>query len=895
MTPTKQAPACASKLTRRSFIKATTAAAALAAGSSLTACAPAGKQEMAATGEGDADTRMPGRDIISGEWKTAACWHNCGGRCLNKVLVKDGRPVRQKTDDTHEDSPDYPQQRGCLRGRSQTRQVLAEDRLKYPLKRKSWSPDAPNGEMRGKDEWERISWDEALDYVAEGLRKAKEQAGSRSILLSGGWNSGGSDISRVLGLYGGYTEFWNTNSFGAWSKTPFVCGFHHGGNWDQTINDRFDLRNSEIIVMLSMNPAWSAMGSQTWNYWQAKQAGARFICIDPFYNDTYSLLEAEWLPVRPATDMEFMLAVAYAMLEQDADKKLIDWDFLDNLTVGFDADHMPADAKEDVNFKDYVLGAYDETPKTPEWAEQICGVEAAKIRELAVLMGKDNKVAFLCGMASGRVHNVDNLPQLVMTLGAMGGHMGKSGHMTGSTMHATSGNGGDALIAAGSNGVEGIENPVDDSINANEVYDAILGGSYNWTGAGHAFSATQYQPGEKRDIDIRVIYHPAAADLQTSDGMKKGIEAHRKVDMVVTHAQFFTTNARYSDIILPVTTEWEKDWGFLGGTLVHSSNREMMVHYTKVIDPLYECKSDGEIAVELAKRLGVDENEVAPLTSGQMLYNTLATMTVLDSDGKTYVPAVAITADDIEAMGAEGDPVDGKLEYKELRELGVYQVKREQGDNYGYIAFEDYCNDPVANPLDTPSGKLEIYCQTLADLCNSMGWNQISPIPTYQHVANGYEDTFSNWEAQEKGEYPLQVINPHYLRRSHTVFDNVGWLREAWANPVFLNTSDATEKGIADGDTVLVSTAYGQTLRNATLTQCLRPGVVAIPHGAWVDVDEETGVDRAGADNYLSGQVPNGLGTSGFNSVICNIEKYAGEALGADVDQPLRIVCKDGE
>lgn len=135
MTPTKQAPVCASKLTRRSFIKATTAAAALAAGSSLTACAPAGKQEMAATGEGDADTRMPGRDIISGEWKTAACWHNCGGRCLNKVLVQDGVVVRQKTDDTHEDSPDYPQQRGCLRGRSQRKQVFAEDRIKYPLKR----------------------------------------------------------------------------------------------------------------------------------------------------------------------------------------------------------------------------------------------------------------------------------------------------------------------------------------------------------------------------------------------------------------------------------------------------------------------------------------------------------------------------------------------------------------------------------------------------------------------------------------------------------------------------------------------------------------------------------------------------------------------------------------
>ena len=132
----------AAHLTRRSFIKATTAATALAAASSLTACAPA-TSDLAATGE-DAEAAHPvGRDIVSGEWKTAACWHNCGGRCLNKVLVQDGVVVRQKTDDTHEDSPDYPQQRGCLRGRSQRKQVFAEDRIKYPLKRAGWSLDAP--------------------------------------------------------------------------------------------------------------------------------------------------------------------------------------------------------------------------------------------------------------------------------------------------------------------------------------------------------------------------------------------------------------------------------------------------------------------------------------------------------------------------------------------------------------------------------------------------------------------------------------------------------------------------------------------------------------------------------------------------------------------------------
>jgi anaerobic dimethyl sulfoxide reductase subunit A len=101
-----------------------------------------------------------------GKWLPVACWHNCGGRCGNYALVKDGVVVRQKTDDTHSDSPDFPQQRGCARGRSQRHQVFGADRLKYPMKRKNWEPGGGKKELRGKDEWVRISWDEALDIVA---------------------------------------------------------------------------------------------------------------------------------------------------------------------------------------------------------------------------------------------------------------------------------------------------------------------------------------------------------------------------------------------------------------------------------------------------------------------------------------------------------------------------------------------------------------------------------------------------------------------------------------------------------------------------------------------------------------------------------------------------------
>src|SRR5690554_3758930 len=141
-----------------------------------------------------------------GEWITAACWHNCGGRCLNKALVREGVVIRQKTDDTHPDSPDFPQQRGCARGRSQRKQVFGADRLKYPMKRKHWEPGGGRRELRGRDEWVRISWDEALDLVAGELKRIKETYGNKSIL----------GTSRLLNYYGGGLVRWGSSSSGAW-------------------------------------------------------------------------------------------------------------------------------------------------------------------------------------------------------------------------------------------------------------------------------------------------------------------------------------------------------------------------------------------------------------------------------------------------------------------------------------------------------------------------------------------------------------------------------------------------------------------------------------------------------------------------------------------------------
>ena len=92
------------------------------------------------------------------------------------------------------------------------------------------------------------------------------------------------------------------------------------------------------------------------------------------------------------------------------------------------------------------------------------------------------------------------------------------------------------------------------------------------------------------------------------------------------------------------------------------------------------------------------------------------------------------------------------------------------------------------------------------------------------------------------------MYNPHYLRRGHTGFDNVPQLREVWPNPAFISAQDAAEKGIKTGDTILITNDFGKALRHASVTERIMPGCVALPHGSWTDLDEETQIDKAGAD-----------------------------------------------
>lgn len=883
-------------VSRRTFVAASAAAAASIA---LVGCQPENK--LAKT-EGTSVAVALGSDMelnpqSSGEWIPAVCAANCGGMCENKVYVVEGIAIRQKTDDTTEDSPGNPQMRACPRGHAHRQDTFGADRLKYPMKRKSWeSHTGGKKELRGVDEWVRISWDEAFEIIADEVAYTAEKYGDRSILYSGVNSSFGPIASCINATVGGISTG-STMSFGSCCFSGSVMGLPFLGIGQG--NDRTDFVNADYIVLYGCNPAWSSPGSYTYYFHDAKQKGAQFVFVGPEYNASAAHFNAKWIRVRPGTDTAFLLAVAYEMFKLDEMEKgsIIDWDFLDKYTVGINGNSMPADAKVDENFYDYLMGAYDGYPKDAEWASSITGTPVEDIRFYADLMRRDNAVSSMRSNAAFRTNDSDDLLPLFMTVGFMGGHVGKPGHMTDCAYHNTIGHPEIPIFTVGKSLANGVayQNPVEAVVNDDEQWNAVLNGTFTSTGN---ITFGMLLPASPQKCDIQLVVLDNAGTINTHLNTARAIEAMRKVNFVVATARALTSQAQYADLVLPVVGEWETN-GIRAGVVGNQSflNREVYIVGRKICEPMFETRTNQEIGRGLAEKMGLPADEMYPMSEDQQFFNRLAGTTMVHPETGKTVTMFSITEDDIAKLNAEGEPQDGFIALSEILEKGIYKVPRRAGDVYTYLGYQDYLADPEANPRNTPSGKFEIYCQTKADALNAAGRTKDfiwKPYPSYKVPLNGYEETFDDFEAGIKGEYPYQIFNPHYLRRAHTQYDNLPWLRHAFVNPVFIAAADAEEKGIENGDWVRIWNRAGQVLRPASVSQRIMPGVVALPHGPWVDIDEETGIDKAGTDNMLTEPVSSGCGTAGYNTNVVNFEKWT-EPLEEDYLLPLRVPVLDGE
>ncbi len=852
-------------LTRRNFVKWGAASAGVASLVGLSSCAPSGESEEG----GDAPAEE------TGTWLTGACMNNCScgsSRCLLKVYVEDGVPLKIRTDEQDPDSVEVPQRRACPRGRAQIGNMLSPARIKYPMKRKGWSPDNPNGEMRGRDEWERITWEEALDYIAAEMQKAYDNYGPRSILAAAYSDIGDTYFDPVVCLLnakgGAMHHELGTVSLGSW---PIPEISMTGGML--AAPDSLAIQESQLHFHFGNNWMANKGGNTAYQLQNAREAGGKVIIVEPWLNQTAAAIADEWVPIMPGTDTAFCIGMMYHMIENN----LQDQEFLDKYCVGFDADHMPEGAPKEDNFKDYVLGTYDGEPKTPEWAEAICAVPAATIRRLAEEIANTEKVDFFAGQSTTKIPAGEMFAQAFYTLALMHGGLGTPGNYASwvglhegmsSTPYCMA---GDSSNGAGLNPVnpvtppslstiplwDQIEDPMSwDKIDFTECWQSILDGEYGrdtWVGGKHP-------------LDIHVIYSGGYENsLNSLPNANAGIKAFRKVDFVWGANPFFDSSRQYCDIVLPVATWWEK------GNLAWMNNSDTVYWADRIMDPLYESKPESYIAEELAKRLGVDPATVNTMTDAQRTYASLAGAAYMtDQATAAYAPLLTITQEDIDELGVEGTPQEGIMTVSEFKEKGCFKIPRTKGDALTSHPWEAFYADPEANPLATASGKFEIYSMTCAALTNSLGFSTISPIAKWQ-IGDPEQGQGTQTE-----EFPLLLWTPHSLRRAHTVNDNVISLREAFPQECFMSSVDAEARGIKNGDIVLMTSPHGQVLRPAKVLPTIVPGAVALQDGAWIRIDEETGIDLGGDPNILQAPKSSGQASQSWTGTLVQVEKYTG-------------------
>ena len=726
---------------------------------------------------------------------TTSCYHNCGGRCILNAQLQDGVIVRLLPDQDLSDTWENPRAIPCVRGRSQIRRVYSEERLKYPMKRVG---------KRGEGNFERISWEEALDTIAEKLKYTIDTYGNEGIYyqyasgqIAGGIDNtykGSGPISRLFHMLGGYVNFYGTYSSACYGAVQqYIVA---GGS-----NSVDDLVNSRLIVLFADNPMVTRAGGKGDGYFmlKAKEAGAKVIVVDPRYSDSAVALGAEWIPIYPGTDVALIAALAYVMVVEG----LYDSDFVSKYTVGFDEGNLPEGAPPNSSWLAYITGQADGTPKTPKWASKITGIPADTIIKLAREMATTKPCAMFQGLGWQRRAYGEQPVRALPILAAMTGNFGISGGGTG--MRAGTGTG----LSIGS--FPAGENPVKTTISVFMWPDFITRGTEMTSGP-----RDRIKGADKLSTSMKFMWNWAGNCItnQHSDinGTTKMLEDDTMLEFIVVSDVVMTPSARFADILLPDATSFEVD-NIIAGRGEGTANFAAFSH--KLVEPLYESRDVLWVAEQLAERFGVLDDFREGHTSRE---DWLRDMVTAAQEKDENFPT-----------------------YEDFKAQGVY--KKTGGG--GVVAFASFREDPVANPLKTETGKIEIYSPFLASLEDP---EEIPAIPKYIPEWEGVEDPL-------REKYPLLMTGYHTVQRSHSTFDNVDYLREIHPQVIWINTLDAQQRGIANGDTVKVFNDRGEIHMPAFVTNRIRPGVTGIPQGAWHTPDAD-GVDTRGCVNTLTKYQP---------------------------------------
>lgn len=730
--------------------------------------------------------------------------HNCGGRCIIKAHVKNNRVMRISTEDDIPDTEKMPQLRGCLRCRSYRNRMYNCDRLKYPMKRRG---------KRGEGKFEPISWDEALDTIADNLKRLMYKYGPDSIYIQYATGNEGKLsenvwMKRLLGMYGGYLSYYGTYSTACTqAATPYTFGTIYTGN------SREDWVNSKLIILLGFNPADTIHGTNTSYYLKmAKKAGARIISIDPIYSNTAVALADEWIPIRPTTDNALLDAMAYVMITEN----LQDQTFLDKYCLGFDEEHMPPGIPYGNSYKNYVLGkGSDKIPKTPVWAEAITGVPRETIIRLAREYALNKPGALIQGFGPQRHAYGEQIARGGTVLASMTGNVGISGGWASGTGYPVR----EGYVASIPH-----YNPNKSKISMFSWPDAIIRGKGMGSNLG-------VRGTDKLSSNIKLIFNLGGNCIVNqhtdSNGTAKLLENEDLVELIVTSDHFLTASAKLSDIILPADDMMEREdivtsWGF----------GDYVLFMNKAVDTLFQCRNAYKWIEDLSRRLGLLEK----FTEGKSLDDWIKYLVAKTADKNPGFPC-----------------------YENFKKKGVYRWIYDEP----CIAFKKQIEDPVNNPFSTPSGKIEIFSTKLWKMNNH---KEIPAVPKYISAWEGPEDL-------QAEKYPIQCIGHHSKRRVHSTFDNTSWMEEVEPQRVIVNCEDAKSRELQDGDMVKVHNDRGTIILPVKITSRIMPGVASIPQGGWW-IPDEKGIDRRGCINVLTRYKPTPLafGNPSHTSLV-EIEK----------------------
>ncbi|PPR10302.1 MAG: Dimethyl sulfoxide/trimethylamine N-oxide reductase [Alphaproteobacteria bacterium MarineAlpha11_Bin1] len=680
--------------------------------------------------------------------------------------------------------------------------VHADCRVTQPMVRKGWLEDGFRSDTsgRGVEQFVAVSWDEAMDLVAAEINRVRTTYGNEAIFASSGWASAGTfhsattQLKRFFNDVGGFVDQVTNYSFGSASVIlPRVTGgmepVMRPTSWPNIVE------NSKLLVAFGgISPKNSQVSKdgiarhETQDHVRdAYRAGVDLVQISPIRDDFTDEVDVDWIAPRPNTDTALMLGIAHTLVSEG----LHDQQFLDRFCVGYD------------RFEPYLLGSTDGVAKNADWAADITGIEANRLRELARRMARTRTMITV----SWSVQRCDHGEQpcwMAITLAAMLGQIGLPGGGVGI------GYGSNATIGQQASrmpnfGLPQGGNAVSNYIPMARVVDMLLspGLEYDFNGERLTYP------------DIRMVYWAGGNPFHKQQDINRFLKAWQRPESIIVHEPWWTPAARRADIVLPVTTTLERN------DISAGLRDRFFVAMYQAVSPVGNARSDYDIFSGLAMRLGVFEE----FTQGR---DEMEWLRYMYGNAKKSAKKKNIDMPDFEVFW----------------ERGFWEFKTPEESS---ILFEGFRRDPNKMALKTPSGRIEIFSDTI----DGFGYEDCPGHPTWLEPAE--------WLGSDKAEeYPLHLISNQPLRRMHSQLDfcepSQG-TKIAGREPVSIHPFDAAVRGISHGDVVRLFNSRGACLAGAEVKDSVRQGVVQLSTGAWLDPLDKTDIgslEKHGNPNVLT-------------------------------------------